>query len=528
MRSRWCVASVHVLAVAVLVSVVGATGSDGLQLVEAVKEQDARTARALLLGDGVDVNAQRADGVTALLWAAHWNDLEIVDLLIRRGARVNLADDNGVTPLHRASVNARLPMVERLLAAGADPNVSDITGLTPLIMASRTGNVDIVKALLAHGAMVNAAITATKENALVWAIAEGRRNIVRTLIEAGANVHAATEKGYTPMMFAARNGDIESARLLLSAGGGVNETAPDGTHPLAFAAIAAKDDFALFLLEQGADPDGSLAGVRALHAAAGNVGTWTSEWARTHGERGLGGRMDTRRRVRLLEALLARGADPNARITASAIAGQGFVRNGAFDNFSTGTGDLLGATPLWVTAYQSSSKGGSYISDTPGNVGVEDSEILRVLLKAGADPHLTTSDGTTSLMAAAACGRWTHVPTLFRAPRRPAMEAAVKILVEEAGVEINAVNEADFTALHCAAFSGVNEVVEYLVEHGASIDVRDWRGRTPFRIAEGAKQSFQFQAWPETAELLRRLGADTSLGIPGTLQERPREVAANP
>ena len=52
-------------------------------------------------------------------------------------------------------------------------------------------------------------------------------------------------------------------------------------------------------------------------------------------------------------------------------------------------------------------------------------------------------------------------------------------------------------------------------------------GRTPFRMAEGAKQSFQFQAWPETADLLRRLGADTRLGIPGTVHERAdRDVAA--
>ena len=96
---------------------------------------------------------------------------------------------------------------------------------------------------------------------------------------------------------------------------------------------------------------------------------------------------------------------------------------------------------------------------------------------------------------------------------------------EDLRAEINAVNEADFTALHAAAFRGLNEVVQYLVEHGADIDARDFRGRTAFRIAEGAKQSFQFQAFPETADLLRSLGANTRLGIPGTVHERAdREV----
>ena len=85
-------------------------------------------------------------------------------------------------------------------------------------------------------------------------------------------------------------------------------------------------------------------------------------------------------------------------------------------------------------------------------------------------------------------------------------------------------NEADFTALHGAAFRGLNEVVEQLVANGADIDARDFRGRTAYRMAKGSKQSFQFQSWPETAALLAELGADTKPGIPGTVQERLRDV----
>ena len=104
-------------------------------------------------------------------------------------------------------------------------------------------------------------------------------------------------------------------------------------------------------------------------------------------------------------------------------------------------------------------------------------------------------------------------------------EEAVKVLVE-AGANVNAVNEGDFTALHGAAFRGLNEIIQYLVEHGADINARDFRGRTPYRLAEGSKQSFQFQAYPETAAFLKQLGADTRLGIPGTVQERLRDVPA--
>ena len=86
------------------------------------------------------MNAARADGATALLWAAHWNDLETVDLLLRAGAKVNAADDHGVTPLARACENASAAMVDKLLDAGANPNVAQTSGLTPLMIAARTGN----------------------------------------------------------------------------------------------------------------------------------------------------------------------------------------------------------------------------------------------------------------------------------------------------------------------------------------------------------------------------------------------------
>ena len=128
-------------------------------------------------------------------------------------------------------------------------------------------------------------------------------------------------------------------------------------------------------------------------------------------------------------------------------------------------------------------------------------------------------------MAAAGLGRATYTPREPRGIRSQTAEQAVKVLLD-AGAEINAVNEADFTALHGAAFRGLNEVVQYLVERGANINARDFKGRTPYRLAEGSKQSFQFQSWPETAELFVKLGADTRLGVPGTVQERARNLAA--
>ena len=226
----------------------------------------------------------------------------------------------------------------------------------------------------------------------------------------------------------------------------------------------------------------------------------------------------------MVKALLAHGADPDARITTTAMQMSyvGYPTKGAFERFACGTGDLRGATPLWVAAYGAATDGWFGVRQTQSST-----EIIQVLLAAGADQHLTTDDGTTPFMAAAGLGRSTFRPTETRGRRSQGAEEAVQVLLA-AGAEINASNEADYTALHGAAFRGLNEVVEYLVDHGADIDARDFRGRTPFRLAEGSKQSFQFQAFPETADLLKQLGANTRLGIPGTVQERAdRVVAAN-
>ena len=206
-----------------------------------------------------------------------------------------------------------------------------------------------------------------------------------------------------------------------------------------------------------------------------------------------------------------------------------YPRHGAFETFAIGTGDLRGATPLWMAANAASGGNQVQVMENTQKARADGyPDIMRALLAAGADPGLTTADGTTALMVAAGLGGSpTFTPGALRGYREPNAEEAVRILVE-LGADVNAVNEADFTPLHGAAFRGMNEVIEYLVKHGANINARDFRGRTPYRIAEGAKQAFQFQAFPETAALLKDLGANTRLGIPGTVQERAAFYADPP
>jgi ankyrin len=515
------------LAIGLAAVVAGAAPDD--RLLDAMARQDTQSARALI-AQGVDVNARAADGGSALHWAAHWDNLELASLLLKKSAAVNAADQHGVTPLALAVENVSARMVDALLAGGANPNVARSSGMTPLLDAIEAGSPALVSTLLSHGANVNAATTKTRITPLMWAIGASRSDIAKMLLDAHADVQAVTSDGFSALTFAARSGDIDIAKRLLAAGLPVNESGNGRVHALPYAALSGQDDFALFLLEQGADPNATLAGVTALHAAAGNANQFVADWQRERtGGVGLGngngvsvlGGGGGRVHLPLIRALLAKGAHVNEPVTTSAMAMSyiGRPTKGAFESFSCGTGDFRGATPLWLAAYTANSGGGAGMGALPTT------QTIQTLLAAGGDLTLTTDDGTTPLMVAAGLGRCTFNPNITRGARSRAAEEAVTALLD-AGADVNAVNEGDFTALHGAAYRGLNEVIKILVDRGANINARDYRGRTPYRIAEGSKQSFQFQAYADTAAYLKSLGADTKMGVPGTVQERMRDIPA--
>src|SRR5439155_14935217 len=120
-----------------------------LRLVQAAQDRNIAGMKALI-AEGVDVNARRADGASALFWAVHFDDADAVDLLLRAHARANTADEHGVTPLDLACENGNAAIVKTLLGAGAEAKHAQLNGVTPLAIAARTGNVAIVQLLVAR------------------------------------------------------------------------------------------------------------------------------------------------------------------------------------------------------------------------------------------------------------------------------------------------------------------------------------------------------------------------------------------
>jgi uncharacterized protein len=520
------------------------------RLVGAVKKADRAEVRAVL-AKGVDVNAAEADGMTALHWAAQSGDLEIASLLIGAGANVNAATRYGVTPLLLACVSGSAPTVGALLKSGADVNAASPEGETPLMTAARVGRIEALQLLLDHGATVNAQESWKKQSPLMWAAGEGHSAAIKLLVAKGADLHMRSKGGFTPLLFAVRNGHLDAVRTLLALGAEPNDKV-DGiamasmygnrgrtavneppSSALSMAIVNAYYEIAGLLLEVGAnpnvpDPRGSM-----LHALA---------FMRRPGS-GVpplpSGNMDT---LDLARALLAHGANPNARIAWKEIA---FDRDLAATklppNIPVGRNFLtfVGATPFYLAAKH-------------GDVA-----LMRLLVENGADPKMPTVQGVTPLMAAAGLGFWDGESPgpLTGVPDAEAIEA-VKLTLE-LGNDVNAV--ADFggpklegdagtlvrqhplnflkydgahdapldvvppkeslgdmrwtgsTALHGAAMRGANGIVQFLVDHGAKLDARNKVGWTPLMCAEGIFVANTLKDWPETVALIRKLMTDRGL-----------------
>jgi len=177
---------------AVLMSAMASAAFAQAEIVAAARSGNV-TEVERLLKSGADVNAQEADGATALQWAAYRGDAKLAERLLKAGAKPGIANHNGATPLWLAASRGDGAVVRELLAGGADANEELPLGRRPLMLAARAGSLDGVRALIEKGADVNAAESARGTTALMQAADQGHADVVKELIAHGAKV-AATSK----------------------------------------------------------------------------------------------------------------------------------------------------------------------------------------------------------------------------------------------------------------------------------------------------------------------------------------------
>jgi len=421
-----------------------------------------RGAVQALLQRKADVNAPQPDGTTALHWAVRADNAELVDILLRAGADPKAANEDGATPMLLATLNGNAPIVEKLIKAGADPNAPlTAENNTALMLASRTGKIEAVQVLLDHGAKTDARETWGDTTALMWAVAYKHPDITKLLIDRGADVNAKTKfvpnttgRGFegttptdpvpgqgpleqsggliTPLLFAAREGDLASARILLDAGADVNALTGDGKGPLGLAIFSGNYELASFLIDRHANvnqPDAQ--GFTPLCWAVDRRNMETAPnfpW------------MVTTDPLPLVKKLLDNGADPNI-----------VFNNTPRARMREGSPRVLYATVIHRAAFSG------------------DLELVKLLLDHGADPNIRSKERETTLMAA--CGNGFISGYHKSRPSAERLET-IKLLIAKGG-DLNAADNAGITCLMMAANFGDVPIVEYLISAGADLDAHD-------------------------------------------------------
>lgn len=454
----------------------------------------------LLIGAGAEVDAKESlRGTTALMWAAAYGNPGAVQVLVAHGADIAARSDaveRGRRPYLAPSAKSRIEAFER--GEGQAGTAIPVT-LGEDEEGPRVSDADIVGDEFIFDPAERAAIVAANaggqpESADPTPSAQGPRRDEDETTGSGdffgrGGDNAKEWGGLTALVFAAREGGMESTRILVEAGADVDEQTEYGWTPLLTATQNRYYQLGKYLLEHGADP------------RTGNKGNWTPLYIATDNRNIEGGDYPTRKpdmdHLEFIELLLEAGADPNARMNSSTETRTIFTHQWLYEE---------GATPF-LRAAQSS-----------------DLELMRLLLEHGADPNIATYDNVTPLMVASGIG-WVEGVTYEWS--REANVAVIELLLE-LGADVNAQDTLDGrTALMGAAHKGRSEVVEMLVDAGADLAAHDIGSRDSIHLLQGVTwQAIDYAdglvrvgvqsaiAHPETAALLRELMLQAGLEVP--------------
>jgi len=438
----------------------------------------------VLIAAGADLNAkENLRNTTALMWAVEQKNSAAVKALLDAGADFRARTGPAGLPRNYMAARVDTAGVEAAVRRYADAAAAGRTYEEQVEFEEKNGIVHEGRRAAAQPARPAAAVGAANQPPPVVQ-ADDTEVVIAGLVGSGGG-------GLTALVLAAREGDLQSAKFLLDAGADVNQVTEYGWTPLLTATNNRHYKLAMFLIERGADVN------RA------NKGGWTPLYLATDNRNIEGGDFPVPKpdmdHLEYIKFLLDRGATPNARIKDNTLTRTIFTMQWFFES---------GATPF-VRAAQSS-----------------DIELMKVLLAHGADPKAATDHGDTALTAAAGIG-WVEGVTYEHSAK--ANLETIKMLLD-LGLDPNGTNRDGRTPLMGAAMKGRNEVVQFLVDHGAKLETRDKGSRDSedvgSKIAGHTWQALDYAdglvrvgvqsaiARADTAALIRKLMTERGLPVP--------------
>ncbi|XP_066252742.1 ankyrin repeat domain-containing protein 17 isoform X3 [Euwallacea similis] len=386
---------------------------------------------------------------TPLMEAASAGHLDIVRLLAHHHADVNAQSTSGNTPLMYACAGGHTEVVKFLLENGANVEDHNENGHTPLMEAASAGHVGLAKILLMHGAGINTHSNEFKESALTLACYKGHLDMVRFLLEAGADQEHKTDEMHTALMEASMDGHVEVARLLLDSGAQVNMPTDSFESPLTLAACGGHVELAMLLIERGAN----------IEEVNDEGYTPLMEAAREGHEE-------------MVHLLLGQGANINAQTDETQETALTLACCGGFtevaDILLKGGADIeLGAsTPLmeasqeghlelvrFLLEYGANVNAVTQTNDTALTYACENghTDVAELLIQYGADIEHESEGGRTPLMKACRAG---HLCT-------------VRFLIDKGANVRKQTTNNDHTPLSLACAGGHLPVVQLLLENNA-------------------------------------------------------------
>jgi uncharacterized protein len=450
-------------------------------ILRAVREASPEVVQ-LLLAKGAPVNARDEDrnGNTVLIEAASGGSVETLALLLNAGADLKATNNDGQTALmkavaldHRYRPATRLPMMELLLNKGADINAKDKNGRTPLLHSvvqymSEAGGIishpEVVKLLLERGADINA-VDEQGDNALITTVSvwQGPIEIVQLLLSKGINVNLQNKKGATALMVAAEKGKQDVVTLLLEEGADLNLQDAERATALDYAISNGQTEIAKALFSKSAGSRNKYRNEPEMLSAVTNFALLSAA---------------SRTNLAEVKAQLNSGADINYRNSRSETALMIAIE------YSYGRNDVAN---LLVE------KGADLNAvDIEGNTALmiaidrNNGEAVEMLLAHKAAVYPRNKEGRSALHIASAGLRKSIVAALLAAtPEVTASSAGVDVR----GVEVNSRDASGRTPLMLAADNEgfvPDDVMELLLSKGAKIDEPDPQGNTPLMIAAKA------------------------------------------